>query len=316
MKQNIKKLTAFAASAAITLSGTSVTALAAKDNSKTNTFVNKEAVGTTGFAVCEDAVNIREAAGTDSSIVGAIKSLGSVEIVDVDESGWYQIKSGDVEGYISAEYVATGNNAEELRADAGYTTAEVGAEILNIRKDADSESDIVAIAGSDEKLEVVEDNGDWIKVVSGDGVYGWVSCEYVYTSTEYATAVPIDELEEVSEETAYTEDNTYAPAAEADYTDYSYTDYTDYSYTDYSDYSYTDTPTTATLTTQTTATPITRMTATPITPTTVLIQTIPITAIPSLITLLPATPVPEMHRQMPSICIRSTSMHRLPLMQQ
>ena len=52
----------------------------------------------------------------------AQRILGSSE-----DGTWYHIRSGNVDGYAAAEYIVTGEDAEELADEAGYTTAEVGA---------------------------------------------------------------------------------------------------------------------------------------------------------------------------------------------
>ncbi len=146
-----------------------------------------------GFAQCTEYVNIRSGANTDSDVVGKIYHNGKMEILDTTEDGWYHVRSGNVEGYISADYVATGEAAQEIAKTAGFTTAEVGAISLNIRQDMTDESDVLGAAAEGDKLEVVQNDGDWIKVVTNDGVYGYVSSQYVYTSTEYSTAETLEE---------------------------------------------------------------------------------------------------------------------------
>ncbi len=151
-----------------------------------------DAKGTTGFALCDEYLNVRSSADKESDVVGKIKNYGALEIVDVDEYGWYKVRSGNVEGYVAGQYVATGSLAEEIAADAGYTYAEVGAEVLNVRSDASTDSDVVATLTDAQEVEVVEDNGDWVKVVV-DGTYGYVSSDYVNTSIAYATAETLEE---------------------------------------------------------------------------------------------------------------------------
>ena len=209
-----------------------------------------DAKGTTGFAICDEYLNVRSSADKESDVVGKVRNFGAMEIVDVDEYGWYKVRSGNVEGYVAGQYVATGSLAEEIASDAGYTYAEIGAEVLNVRSDASTDSDVVATLTSAQEVEVVEDNGDWVKVVV-DGNYGYVSSDYVYTTTEYATAETIEEEQQrldeqwiayLEQEAAALETPVYdAPAAAYTETwnDSSYDTGYDYSYdTTYADNSY------------------------------------------------------------------------------
>ena len=204
-------------------------------------------VGTTGFAQCEEYLNVRSGASADSEAVGKIYNNGSLEILGVEQGGWYQVRSGNVEGYVSADYVAIGSEAEAIAETAGYTTASVGADCLNVRADAGSDADIIATIDGSNEIEVVEDLGDWVKVILDGEMYGYVSSDYVATTTEYATGETLEEEQErldqewlayLAEQEAQqaAAEAAYLAAIEAQntYTDtYSYNDgssYTDYSY--------------------------------------------------------------------------------------
>lgn len=208
MKKRFLKLSALCLSAGISFAGISVTGLAAESSDAA------DVIGTLGFAQCSEFLNVRSGAEKEAEVIGKLYNNGSVEILDADENGWYHIRSGNVDGYVASEYIATGDKAQEIAAVAGYTTAEVGAETLNVRAKASDTSDVVGSASESEELEVVADNGDWVKVVLPDGVYGYVSTEYVYVSTVYPTAVTLEEEQAASQRQA---------EAEAEETDDSYT---------------------------------------------------------------------------------------------
>ena len=210
-------------------------------------------VGTTGFAQCSEYLNVRTDASTDSDVSGKVYSNGSLEILDVLPGGWYQVRSGNVEGYVSADYVATGNEAEVIAEDTGYTTAQLDVEGLNVRADASSDAEVIGTATEDHSLEVVEDQGDWLKVLVDGEMYGYVSADYVSTTTEYATGETLEEeqarldqewldylaqqeAQRQAEEAAYLAAIAEQQAAAADY---SYTE--DYGYTDTYTESYNDT---------------------------------------------------------------------------
>ena len=57
-------------------------------------------------------INIREEMSTDSDIVGKIRKNAICEVVSI-EDGWCEIESGEIEGYISSDYLLTGAEANE-----------------------------------------------------------------------------------------------------------------------------------------------------------------------------------------------------------
>ena len=213
--------------------------------------------GTTGFAQCEEYLNVRTSADTDSEVVGKIYPNGSLEIIHVEPNGWYQVRSGNVEGYVSADYVATGDDASAIASSVGYTTAEVNTDTLNVRASATTDSDVIAMIDNSHDIEVVEDQGDWVKVLLDGEMYGYLSADYVSTTTEYATGETLEEeqarldqqwldylaqqeAEAAAAEAAWLAEQAAAEAAAAAaaYTDSSYsepsydTSYTEPSYTE------------------------------------------------------------------------------------
>lgn len=167
--------------------------------------VDRSMVDTTGFAKADDYINVRVSGDTEGEVVGTLSANDSVYIEDVDENGWYRIRSGNVEGYVAGYLIATGEEAEQVAEEAAYTYAMVGAESLNVRSDASEDSEVVDMVGQDANLEVVEDLGDWVKVVTDDGVYGYVSTDYVSTETVYPTGETVQEQSE-REEQEYVEE--------------------------------------------------------------------------------------------------------------
>ncbi len=162
--------------------------------------VDRSMVDTTGFAKADDYINVRASGDTEGEVVGTLRLNDSVYIEDVDENGWYKVRSGNVEGYVAGYLIATGEEAEQVAKDTAYTYAQVGAETLNVRADASEDAEVVDMVGQDADLEVVEDLGDWVKVVTGNGVYGYVSTDYVNTQTVYPTGETVQEQSEREEQ--------------------------------------------------------------------------------------------------------------------
>lgn len=150
-------------------------------------------VNTTGFAQCSEYVNIRSSADTEGEVLGKLTNNAAVYILGVDENGWYKVRSGNVEGYVASQYVATGAAAENLSSEVGYHVAEVGAEVLNVRAAASEDSEVVTTVTSTQEVEVVEDCGEWLKVAVDSDCYGYVSADYVNAEMQYKVAESVEE---------------------------------------------------------------------------------------------------------------------------
>ncbi len=178
--------------------------------------IDKSMVNTTAFAKSDEPVSVYVSGDTEGEVVGTLNKNDAVEILDVDENGWAKIKSGNVEGYAALYKLATGAEAEAVADSAAYNYAKIGAEYLNIRSDASEEGEVLDTVGQDADLEIVEDCGDWLKVATSDGMYGYVSADYVTKETAYSTGETVQEQSE-REEQEYTE---YVEQQEAEYAAY------------------------------------------------------------------------------------------------
>ena len=58
-------------------------------------------------------------------------------------------------------------------------TVRVNASTLNVRAAASASAEIVSRARKGEKLAVLEDSGDWLRVRLGDGTTGWVAAQHI-----------------------------------------------------------------------------------------------------------------------------------------
>lgn len=57
-------------------------------------------------------INIREEMSTDCEVVGKIRKDAICEVVSIEDE-WCEIESGEIKGYISSEYLLTGEKANE-----------------------------------------------------------------------------------------------------------------------------------------------------------------------------------------------------------
>lgn len=148
-----------------------------------------------GVADVSENLNVRRAAGTDAEKVGELPAGAGCEILDT-ANGWAHIRSGAVEGYVSMDYLATGERAEELAEQNQTLTATVLAQALKVRKQPDTDHGTWGLVANGRELEVVEvlENG-WVSVVYGDGTdAAYVSGEYVDVAYRLETALTMTEV--------------------------------------------------------------------------------------------------------------------------
>ena len=147
------------------------------------------------IAQVTDYVNVRSQPSTDGEIVGKIYngSVAQVLATAGDNDDWFQIISGDVEGFIKAEYFLYGAEAEAVIDQYVTHYATVLADRLNVREEQSADSRRIGYIDNGENVKVVEDCGDWLRVQYTDSKQGYVSAEYVSVHEEFVYAKSIEE---------------------------------------------------------------------------------------------------------------------------
>lgn len=159
-------------------------------------FVIEEVAGTdlahTAVAQVSDYVNVRSKASEDGQIVGRLYNE-AVAAVQAEENGWYKITSGNVEGYVKADFLSVGDDA--LIMSVAKTVATVQTTTLNVRKEASTDAGIVTQVGADADLIVVDQITEgWVKVSTEAGE-GYVASEFVEVSVKYKKGLTQAEVE-------------------------------------------------------------------------------------------------------------------------
>ncbi|MGN0343129.1 MAG: NlpC/P60 family protein [Roseburia sp.] len=146
-----------------------------------------------GIANIEEGnLNVREEASTDSNLVGKMPKNAGCEILG-QEGDWYHIKSGKVEGYVSGEFILTGDEAKAMAEEVKTTIATVTTQTLNVRAEMNTECAKLALMPEGEELVVLEDYGDWV-AIDLDGETGYVSTDYVDISVQLPKAMTMTEV--------------------------------------------------------------------------------------------------------------------------
>lgn len=135
------------------------------------------------------AVKIRE----QGSVQNIAYTGDEFKVVGV-QGDWVKVKIEDGEGWIATRFV-------DIKEAHGYTTSDK----VNLRKEANTDSEIVEELEIASPIKVLEDNGNWIKVQKGE-TEGYIRSLYV---SEEAPVIETEEVEATQDNTqASTTDNT------------------------------------------------------------------------------------------------------------
>lgn len=145
-----------------------------------------------GIANVDNNLNIRKAPDTSAKLVGKLPKNAACEILEI-ENGWAHISSGEVDGYVSSEYLLTGMEAVSKARELVQNKAKVTCDLLKVREEASLDAQVIMTVANGERLDVVEKAEEWVKVdIDGQELY--VSAEFVEISEELDTALTITEV--------------------------------------------------------------------------------------------------------------------------
>ncbi len=133
-----------------------------------------DSYGNLGLVQVNGYLNVRRSPDPQGDIVGKLQENSVCEIVG-SEGDWYHINSGGVDGYISNQFVITGEEAREKALEYVKLRAIVTADNLNIRSAPTTEdpTNVVAQALVNERYEVISQQDGWIQIPSG-----YISADY------------------------------------------------------------------------------------------------------------------------------------------
>ena len=127
-----------------------------------------------GIAEVSGFLNVRKTPENYGEIVGKLQKGAACEIVDTSTEGWYKITSGGVTGYVSRQYVLTGDQAKKIAAENVEERAVIQAEKLNVRATPSQDGEIVGQVLKDERYPVKSIEDGWVQIDEG-----FISADYV-----------------------------------------------------------------------------------------------------------------------------------------
>ena len=132
-----------------------------------------------GIVQVSGYLNIRREPSLDGDIIGKLSGDGACEILETDGE-WTHITSGGVDGYISNQYLLTGDEAREKAESLVKLRAIITADSLNIRQEPTLDpSNVIGQALENERYVVLGEEDGWIQIEEG-----YISADYA--NVEYA----------------------------------------------------------------------------------------------------------------------------------
>ena len=160
------------------------------NNTTPNIFVPSFAI-----AQVNDYVNVRSLPSTDGEIVGRLYNgaVAQIQSTAGDNNTWFQIISGNVTGYIKAEYFLSGEEATAVMDTYVKTYATILADRLNVRKEASASAKRTGYLEQEEQVLVLENLGDWLHIQYTDTTDGYIAKEYTQLTESYLYALTPEE---------------------------------------------------------------------------------------------------------------------------
>ena len=127
-----------------------------------------------GIAEVSGYLNVRKTPESFGEVVGKLPKGGACEVLDTSTEGWYKISSGGVTGYVSSQYVYTGDEAKKLAAENVAERAVIDADKLNVRSEPKADADVVDQVFKNERYDIKGEQDGWIQISDG-----YISSDYV-----------------------------------------------------------------------------------------------------------------------------------------
>lgn len=146
----------------------------------------------TGVIAVLGQLNIREKPSRNAKSLGYLYSNCEVSIYDTvenEEGSWYLVEANDLQGYVSCDYVKTGDAAKVAESGITDKIATVVADSLEAKDSTTDNAQTVGTVYKDEQYAVMEIQGNYVKIKKDDYAVGYVSLDGVKISTQLPEAI-------------------------------------------------------------------------------------------------------------------------------
>lgn len=176
---------------------------ASGDNSSAGLFADPVQIPeNVAIARVNDYLNIRTGAGTNFSVLGFLPKNGMCTVLE-SSNGWAKIKSGNLTGYVSTDYLYMGEDGYVMANKLATLKATVKANNVNFRSSPDTTTseNILARVNNGEELAVINEcvvakedaTTLWVKVYCDD-MEGYVAKDFVSVAYDWDKAVSMTDV--------------------------------------------------------------------------------------------------------------------------
>ena len=177
--------TGWVSSQYITLNDSSSDSANTPSDSEDSTEINKKGTVNTS------ALNVRQGAGTNYSIIGKLYKGDVVNILS-SSNGWYKIElSNGSTGWVSSQYITLNDSSSDSAntpSDSEDSTeinkkGTVNTSALNVRQGAGTNYSIIGKLYKGDVVNILVSSNGWYKIELSNGSTGWVSSQYITLGT-------------------------------------------------------------------------------------------------------------------------------------
>ena len=147
------------------------------------------------MANVEEAVNVRSEASEKSNLLGKLYKECGGEILE-RSNGWTKLKTGSLTGWVKDTYLLFGDEAVKLAESVVEKTAVSKTSALRVRREKNTDSDILSLLAEGDRIEAVAEEGEWVKVEFSDGDTGYVKAEYVTVEDALDSGESMEQIKE------------------------------------------------------------------------------------------------------------------------
>lgn len=148
------------------------------------------------IANVSNAVNVRSEANEDSQKLGKLYKDCYGEIIERGDE-WTKIRSGELEGWISNQYLFFDEEAKQRAEEVGRKIATIETSALRCRKEPSEESGLYGLLEIDSQYDVIDDEelDGWVKIQYGKKK-GYVCADYVTVELFLDEGETMEEIKE------------------------------------------------------------------------------------------------------------------------
>ena len=157
-----------------------------------------------GVSMVTSYLNIRETPEEKedmSNVIGKLTAKAGCDVLEVD-GDWLKIRSGEITGYVKAEFIATGLQAQDVAVENAQLMAIVNTDILNARTEPTQEAKIWTQITNSERYPVLEQLDGWVKIELEEEESAYVNTDFVDVRYALNEAIRFSPMEEAAMKSA------------------------------------------------------------------------------------------------------------------